>query len=590
MKYIFFLLIVCFWTIAVSAQTIVPFDNRMEIDFIIESDQPEILYGDIGFVAESQEQLTDQLIVFVYSIDNILLKQIPLHSSDGGYRWQGSLSSTALIKGTYFFRLGIMDQNLSPIIWHAGFSREVIPRQATSQKKPANTLTVPVAPLPSRLIASSSAATASSSDTVSAAPALDSLWQALLASSTEVVAELPTGSVAPVSLWCQSQHLVDVEQCSVLEQNFMPKECRDTQVKSMDECDYYLRSLYIPAVCTDEQGQPSSCSQVLQSALVDKTDCGQTGGQLCRQILEERLGLLARRQKIVEVQKFFTHSSVSDTELEDWYGQQALGWSWPFSPNEQSDNYRIYGIQSAAAILADGQVKVLPAFVLSPDQDNDGLVDDAEIRYGSDTLVADTDHDSYSDGHEVANNYSPVATSSAAMTVGKWDKLLLSQPLLSLRQSDSGEKSVVTLSQAKIFPNQQGITFNGQSEPLAQVGLLVQSADMAFLLTAQADGQGSWEYFWSQQLVDGLYEVSPLWLTDDMTIVYGQAQQHFVRSGTLVSTEEYLNYQPQVAGVSLVVAPWSLVGRFALGFSSLAFGYWVWQQQGKSRRSRFFPS
>ncbi len=45
----------------------------------------------------------------------------------------------------------------------------------------------------------------------------------------------------------------------------------------------------------------------------------------------------------------------------------------------------------------------------SVDQDNDGLTDEQELSiYGTDPVLADTDGDSYLDGEEVKNNYSPL--------------------------------------------------------------------------------------------------------------------------------------------------------------------------------------
>src|SRR4030042_6426808 len=41
------------------------------------------------------------------------------------------------------------------------------------------------------------------------------------------------------------------------------------------------------------------------------------------------------------------------------------------------------------------------------DSDNDGLNDEWEIRLGTNIMSSDTDNDSYSDGTEVLNNFSP---------------------------------------------------------------------------------------------------------------------------------------------------------------------------------------
>jgi len=52
----------------------------------------------------------------------------------------------------------------------------------------------------------------------------------------------------------------------------------------------------------------------------------------------------------------------------------------------------------------------------SADSDHDGLVDDLEIKLGTDPNKWDTDGDGYSDGSEVYNGYDPLVAGSARVT------------------------------------------------------------------------------------------------------------------------------------------------------------------------------
>ncbi len=82
---------------------------------------------------------------------------------------------------------------------------------------------------------------------------------------------------------------------------------------------------------------------------------------------------------------------------------------------------------------------LLPAVVLAADTDNDGLTDEQEAKYYTNPQNNDTDGDTFLDGIEIANGFSPHATNSVRMHESDFDKDGLNDWLESWFRSDIGK-------------------------------------------------------------------------------------------------------------------------------------------------------
>jgi cysteine-rich repeat protein len=223
--------------------------------------------------------------------------------------------------------------------------------------------------------------------------------------------------------------------------------------------------------------------------------------------------------------------------------------------------------------------------VLIPDQDGDGLSDDAEKRYGSDPNNPDSDGDGFNDGVEVRNGFNPSGPGTLNIVASPTDLALLNnRPLDQPRFAGITEHETIDVREV-VNPEVEGdkLVLRGKAEPNSFVTLFVYSS-LPVVVSLQADANGEWEYDFTHPLVDGKHEVYATVTNESGKITKkSNPLSFFVQEAKAVTEEEFLSTTITVQDSSGTFLAYYLAGGVLIVLlGGVMFFYYIRTQKSYS--------
>lgn len=233
------------------------------------------------------------------------------------------------------------------------------------------------------------------------------------------------------------------------------------------------------------------------------------------------------------------------------------------------------------------------------DDDNDGLPNDLESFYGTDSKNPDTDNDSYLDGEEVKNGFNPLGPGKLGKEQNKlspiekaiFEQKPIEQPILagaakpdifqvhSIENVIVSTKTVTTPETGIAQPvekQNKALKFSGKAVANSVVTLYIYSS-IPIVVAVKTDANGNWTYVLDKDLKDGQHEVYVAINNEN-----GQVQEKsnplnfFVKTAQAVDEAEFVNANVNVPAGSQSFSKyiWWSLGAVALALI-VAVTIWV---------------
>jgi hypothetical protein len=279
-------------------------------------------------------------------------------------------------------------------------------------------------------------------------------------------------------------------------QSFEPL-CLAEDIYEAVACEDYLNRTVVDLLCQKQQiFDPSLCLQYLAETYASDVMCANYDDVQCRDILtNDYLNRLVvkkiNRNKIDDVFQSYFDKTLTVGNLQTRLGSQDLKTELAIADLEQ--NIFLAKAESRAILFGEDNLITTNAAVMFLDTDSDFLPDDLEKYYGSDPLNPNTDGDSYLDGLEVKNNYSPIGEGALETTKTPLEMILASgqnieQPKTSLNKTVSAwQLNVNDVAVSEL------VNLSGQASPNTWLNIFIYS-DLPLVLSVLSDESGSWSY------------------------------------------------------------------------------------------------
>lgn len=346
---------------------------------------------------------------------------------------------------------------------------------------------------------------------------------------------------------CKSNGITESEQCELyMKKKYMPKECQEAGVFTLTECNKVMFKKYAPEECKkagieDEK----SCNDFMFNKYAPKTLCQGIDDWKCKNaIKEDHLGVIAATQtqfgKIKEEASTMFGKSV---KAEDFKEKMPVAFNVIPVKNEQAGLRIVSTTENVLLNEKNDLVQTAPLAVMI-DSDGDGLPDDMEKRWGTDSNNPDTDGDGFNDGEEVKNNYDPKGPGKIGEKPAPIDEAIMQNKVLSQPKTEGEESDDLIIAKVDNNANAQGgekngYVFSGKAEPNTVITLYVYS-DLPVVMTVKTDEYGNWKYELSSSLVDGDHEVYVAVNDNNGKVVTkSNPLSFFVKEAKAVSAKEF---------------------------------------------------
>ncbi len=560
--------------------------NTSQISFTIDSTDQDVLAGQVYFIISSPTALEDQPIVFLLSLDGSIVKQISLRTLSVARRhWQLAFDTTEVPNGSYHLVVGRLNTNFQPEVWYdAGWKQIFNLTEAKVEATPTKVLAVPTTTPPTILedlpfiISTSSTSTQQDQGVVTKTTGFEKIPE----------------SIIEVTKYCQDQGVADATQCSVLELTQRYPECRSAGLWQIADCQKYLGQIYFAQACEPEHiTNVDQCRQYWQQAAGEYLSCSLPQAE-CSEISSRHVGELVAHW-IVSQKSGAVLSELMDKLLTFETLQQGLSAHGVATDNTMiqplgfadHSGLKLFPAKSAIMVEADGTLVSSWPAVMMFDSDADGLMDDAELRYGTKKDQADTDGDGYLDGDEVEHNFNPLGSGSLIASLSAVDSLIFSGKTWQQPLQDGDRDAHLLINEIKPFSNGKGVIISGQAQTLQTVTLFIYGSQIPLVASVRADEQGSWIYYLGQPLVDGRYTIYATELTQE-GLIRGKsaARTMYLKNNQPVTPLIFVQEQPRVLGLDFGTIPSSpMILRIITGVivagSLLFFIGWLVSRKGR---------
>ena len=356
---------------------------------------------------------------------------------------------------------------------------------------------------------------------------------------------------------CELLGITDRDVCKkVIKETEVPKICRETGITNRESCAEFLKTKLLPAFCQNEASgeglstTTDACEVKLKKEIKEEVRCVGIAEADCEEIALKHSGfylnIREKAQEIKEQVKPFLASSVMSREK---LPQPLLELVKESIVNDRP--LRFHPAKGGVVITEGEDVTSVPPAILFPDDDGDGIPNDAEERIGTNPKLADTDGDGFDDKLELKNGFSPLG--EGRETRGHWAidgavifDLPLEQPIAS--EAEVGESFVINAPQNVESTNNNtgkgaGTEFSGKAEPNTLITLYVYSA-LPMVLSVETDSSGNWNYVLKDSLADGEHKVY-IALVDELGNINKKSEplSFFVEEAKAVSPAEFLNFE-----------------------------------------------
>ncbi len=511
-------------------------DDQSAIQFSIESDDPDTYSGVISFIATSEQPVEVPLAVFVTTADKSLVKTIVLKSSPDATRWQADFDTATLPNGRYQFQAGYrLFRGAEPVIWNQGYWALVANSAASSH--PSVVIPTPEV-LPQPTIPEMPAPTVSQPDPIPT-------------STVPTVAPIDT----QVTDFCSRNSITNVQSCLAVEKFRLDPLCRQQGIATIADCATYLQQRYEQPLC---QSASVSDAQQCQRYIIDQATknkfCGDWPQLACATIIGSWYrGVVASFVSLQTSLELSTRPLVNQTI--DWNSLishnslDVLASAAVADYSQHNPMVRLIALRAGGVIDANQDWQAVWPVGLQLDGDNDGLSDDAEVRYGTKLDAVDSDGDGYLDGEELQHQYNPAGSGKVAVVAGI-DQALVSGKTLEQPWTAGLVGDKVAITGVSAFVNGQGLRLAGTGPGLQPITLFI-GQPFPIVVTVMTDERGQWDYYLNQPIRDGAYTVYATMITSQGTIsTKSKATTVYWRQGQLVSLAQLASEQPVVKGVA----------------------------------------
>ncbi len=510
-------------------------DDQSTVQFSIESDDPDTYSGMISFIATNEQPIEVPLAVFVTTADKSLVKTIVLKGSPDATRWQADFDTTDLPNGRYQFQVGYrLFRGAEPVIWNQGYWALVANSAATS-KPIIVTPTPEVTPQPAPDLAPTPNVTEP---------------EPLPTSTTPAVVPVDT----QVTDFCGRNGITNVQSCLAVEKFRLDPLCRQQGIATIADCATYLQQRYEQPLCQSVSASDAKqCQQYIIDQATKNKFCGDWPQLACATIIGSWYrGVVASFVSLQTSLELVTRPLVNQTI--DWNslishnGLDVLAFASVADFSQHNPMVRLIALHAGGVIDANQDWQAAWPVGLQLDGDNDGLSDDAEVRYGTKLDAVDSDGDGYLDGEELQHQYNPAGSGKVAVVAGIDQALVagkpLEQPWTSGLVSDK-----IAITGVSAFVNGQGLRLAGTGPGLQPITLFI-GQPFPIIVTVMTDERGQWDYYLNQPIRDGAYTVYATTITSEGAISSKtKPTTVYWRQGQLVSLAQLASEQPVVKGV-----------------------------------------
>lgn len=348
---------------------------------------------------------------------------------------------------------------------------------------------------------------------------------------------------------CKSQGITDEDSCQkYLELKNMPQECREAGAKTRSECDKAMFKKYAPKECREAGiDNEKECNDFMFNKYAPQVRCKNIDDWQCKNSIKENyLGNIVSKQaqfkelkENVIIQRIGESATVE--ELKD--SLESAKEIIPFK--DQKINLKIVAAKEDL-ILDDGDnlIQTGPMAVMI-DSDGDGLSDDMEKRFGTDSRKTDSDGDGYGDGDEVKSKYSPLGSGQMEEIMSPIDEAIVNNKTLGQPKTEGDESENLIVNAAANKSDEQGqasegYAFSGQAEPDSVITVYVYS-DLPLVATVKVDEYGNWQYELGSSLNEGEHEIYVA-VNDNTGKVLAKSKplNFFVKEAKAVSVKDFI--------------------------------------------------
>lgn len=511
-------------------------DDQSTVQFSIESDDPDTYSGMISFIATNEQPIEVPLAVFVTTADKSLVKTIVLKGSPDATRWQADFDTTDLPNGRYQFQVGYrLFRGAEPVIWNQGYWA-LVANSATSIKPIIVTPKPEVTPQPAPETAPIPTVTEPETAPTSTVP---------------VVAPVDT----QVTDFCSRNGITNVQSCLAVEKFRLDPLCRQHGEDTIADCATYLQQTYEHSLCQSASASDAKqCNQYIIDQATKNKFCGDWPQLPCATIIGSWYrgvvaSFLSLRTSIELITRPLVNQTVDWNSLISRSGLDVLTSASVVDFSGRNPMVRLIPVRASGVIDANQDWQAIWPIGLQFDGDNDGLSDDAEVRYGTKLDVVDSDGDGYLDGEELQHQYNPAGTGKAAVVAGI-DQALVSGQVIEQPWTSGIASDKVAITGVSAFVNGEGLRLAGTGPGLQPITLFI-GQPFPIVVTVMTDERGQWDYYLNQPIRDGAYTIYATTITSQGTIsTKSKPSTFYWRQGQLVSLMQLANEQPVVKGVA----------------------------------------
>jgi len=305
---------------------------------------------------------------------------------------------------------------------------------------------------------------------------------------------------------CLDQGLTTEDDCSFyIQQKYTPQECKDAGALDRQSCDKVMFSKYAPQECKDAGiDNEHDCEEYMVNKYKPRVTCESGDDENCDFSFRERhLGhVVATQQKYERVKKEVQNLERNTVQVRDF--EEKLGEGGATIPIRQKETkVKIVGAEERIILKKDDSLVQTAPVLLMIDNDEDGLTDDLEHRFGTDPFNPDTDGDGKTDRDEVKNRQNPLGEGAFGVRLAPIEEAIAGDfPLEHPKASGEISKDFVI---EAVF-TESGQMLKGKADP-DTVGTLYIYSEMPFVVTVKTDPYGNWQYELGNSLNDGEHEV-----------------------------------------------------------------------------------
>ena len=347
---------------------------------------------------------------------------------------------------------------------------------------------------------------------------------------------------------CKVQGFNNEKDCEIfLNKKFMPKECQDAGATSRNECNQIMFKKFGPPECKiAEIDDEIECEEFLLNKYVPKVKCDNLEDWQCKNFIKDRhLGNIVAKQNkfqnIRERQQEIIGKSIKVSELEDDIIDEKN--SAPFLNKDLG--LKIMSAQESLVLNEEDRLIQTSPIIIIIDSDGDGLPDDIERRFGTNSHKTDSDGDGFDDLIEIRNGYNPNGDGNLENEINGIEKAIIENQILEHPMTEGKidkNLAIKNISNAQDDKGNaiSGYVLYGNSEPNSIATIYIYS-DLPVIVTVKTDKYGNWKYELKESLIDGEHEAYIV-INDNTGKVLSKSNpiNFFIKEAKAVSAKNFI--------------------------------------------------